>query len=123
MSQQHIPFDSSEVKTNTANPNNSNEDDGNQPSGILSKGLTPVGNGLGKVLSPVGAVVGTVTQPVTGIMGGVTKPVLDPALGERQDRSQLMGGDKRAEDFGKQAQKDKEPVGGKEQSGSNPLGL
>lgn len=33
MSQQHIPFDSSEVKTNTANPNNSNEDDGNQPSG------------------------------------------------------------------------------------------
>ncbi|EKG17940.1 hypothetical protein MPH_04797 [Macrophomina phaseolina MS6] len=139
-----------------SNPNNSNEEAGNQPSGrcipavilpqaqqrlrppspfcgallitapflppgILAKGLDPVGSGLGKVLSPVGAVVGTVTQPVTGIVGGVTKPVLDPVTGEKQERSQILGGDKRAEDFG--SQKDKEKFGGKEQTGQNPLGL
>lgn len=75
------------------------------------------------MLSPVGAVVGTVTKPVTGTVGGITKPILDPVTGEKDDRAQVLGGNKRAEDFGKQAQKDKERFGGKDQTGDNPLGL
>ncbi|KAF2090278.1 hypothetical protein K490DRAFT_63154 [Saccharata proteae CBS 121410] len=102
-------------------PQDKEEKDPNAPSGILHKGLDPVGKGLGKGLSPVGALVGGITKPVTGIVGGITRPVLAPATGEADERSEVVGGNKKAEDFGDQSHR--QPFGGKEQSGQNPLGL
>ncbi|KAK7543133.1 hypothetical protein IWX49DRAFT_586155 [Phyllosticta citricarpa] len=109
------------VKKHADNPNNPNYDQDNQPSGVINKTLTPLGDGLGKVLSPVGYVVGGVTKPVTSTVGGITKPVLSPTLGKEDERAEILGGNKRAEDWGDQS--DKEKFGGKEQSKDNPLGL
>ncbi|KAK7543984.1 uncharacterized protein J3D65DRAFT_608099 [Phyllosticta citribraziliensis] len=109
------------VKKQSDNPNNPNYDPDNQPSGIINKTLTPLGNGLGKVLSPVGYVVGGVTKPVTSTVGGITKPVLSPTLGQEDERAEILGGNKRPQDWGDQS--DKERFGGKEQGKDNPLGL
>lgn len=109
------------IKKQSDNPNNPNYDPDNQPSGIINKALTPLGDGLGKVLSPVGYVVGGVTKPVTSTVGSITKPVLSPALGQEEDRAEMLGGNKRPQDWGDQSAK--EPFGGKEQGKDNPLGL
>lgn len=58
-----------------------------------------------------------VTKPVTNLVGGVTKPILEPTLGKPKEISDNLAADANKE------KKDQEPMGGKEQTGTNPLGL
>lgn len=50
-------------------------------------------------------------------LGGATRPALGPLLGEKEERSEFLGGDN-VDSYSK-----KESLGGKEQTGQNPLGL
>jgi len=72
--------------------------------GPLQPVLDPVGKGLGTVLSPVGAVVSGITKPLTSVVGSVTKPALGPVVGTHEEHG-------------------KDSLGGRLQTGDNPLGL
>ncbi|KAF2666247.1 hypothetical protein BT63DRAFT_428022 [Microthyrium microscopicum] len=97
----------------------SNEEEQKQKSGSpLQPVLDPVGRGLGTVLSPVGAVVGGITKPLTSAVGGITKPVLAPVTGTKDEKAEVIGGgNKDSYEHGKMG------LGGREQTGENPLGL
>jgi hypothetical protein len=80
--------------------------------------LDPVGEGLNTVLSPVGAAVGTITKPLTKAVGGITKPALGPVAGEHEEKAEVLGGGNLdSYEHGKQG------LGGRLQTGENPLGL
>jgi hypothetical protein len=53
--------------------------------------------------------------------------VLGPVTGKQEEKAQILGGDKRAEDFVKTKQggsgEGSESFGGKDQTAQNPLGL
>jgi len=100
------PLRSSHLPPQTPSAFLSQHHQANPPAGLLSGILDPVGNVAGKALSPVGATVGAVTKPVTNTVGGVTKPLLDPVAGSVDDQKKGDG-----------------KIGGKEQTGQNPLGL
>ena len=86
--------------------------------GPLAPVLDPVGKGLGTVLSPVGAVLGTVTKPLGNAVGGITKPALGPVTGTHEEKAEVIGGNnKDSYEHGKQS------LGGRLQTGDNPLGL
>lgn len=86
--------------------------------GLLAPVLDPVGKGLGAVLTPVGKGVGTITKPVGNVVGGITKPALGPVAGEKDEKIEVLGGNnKDSYEHGKQS------LGGREQTGENPLGL
>lgn len=77
-----------------------------------------MGNALGTGLRPVGAVVETVTKPVSDVVGGITKPMLGPIAGAKEEKMEVLGGNnKDSYEHGKQG------LGGREQTGDNPLGL
>jgi hypothetical protein len=79
--------------------------------GLLSPLGDPLGKALNTGLSPLGSVVGGVTSPLAEGASKVTKPAVG-ALGlggqKKEDESKGPGG---------------ESIGGKEQTGNNPLGL
>ena len=130
-----------------SNPNNSNAAEQNQPggkslhakpddvifpahrltfasTGYIAKGLDPVGNVVGKGLSPIGKGVEQLSRPISSTIGGVTKPLLGPVAGHNDEKAEILGGEKTAEDFDKTKSKgEDEPVGGKDQTAENPLGL
>jgi hypothetical protein len=86
--------------------------------GPLKPVLDPVGKGLGTVLSPVGAVVSGITKPVTHVVGSVTKPALGPVAGTHEEKAEVLGGgNKDSYEHGKDG------LGGRLQTGDNPLGL
>jgi hypothetical protein len=86
--------------------------------GPLAPVLDPLGKGLGTGLRPVGVVVETLTKPVATGLGGITRPVLGPVTGEREEKAEVLGGNnKDSYEHGKQG------LGGREQTGDNPLGL
>lgn len=85
---------------------------------LLSLVLTlPAGKALNKGLRPVGAPLEKVTGPLGNALGGGTRGALGPLLGEKEERSELLGGNN-VDSYSK-----KESLGGKEQTGQNPLGL
>ncbi|KAJ4339940.1 hypothetical protein N0V87_002878 [Didymella glomerata] len=98
---------------------NEEEEEEQAPQGLLSKIGDPVGNVLGTVLRPVGAPLEKgVTGPLGNTLGGATRPALGPLMGEKQERSELLGGDNKDSYESKP-----ESIAGKEQTGDNPLGL
>ena len=77
----------------------------------------PVGSVLETGLKPVGYGLNTVTGPVTDIVGGVTRPTV--GAGIEAGKEKVGAADqKRQEEM-----KLKERIGGKEETGDNPLGL
>lgn len=79
--------------------------------------LAPVGDPLGRVLEtglkPVGSGVGALTGPVAEGAAKTTKPLMD-AVG-MGDRGEIKEQEKRKQEY--------KPLGGKPQTGENPLGL
>ncbi|GAM83341.1 hypothetical protein ANO11243_013280 [Dothideomycetidae sp. 11243] len=84
---------------------------GEEKSGLLAPLGDPLGKALETGLSPIGAGVGKVTGPAAEGASNVTKPIMDSLgmgdRGEMKQREELKG----------------ESMGGKEQTGQNPLGL
>ena len=76
------------------------------------------GNVLNKGLRPVGAPLEKVTGPLGNAVGGTTRGPLGPLLGEKEERSELLGGNNKDSYESKP-----EKIAGKEQTGQNPLGL
>jgi hypothetical protein len=78
------------------------------PGKALNTGLRPIGAPLEKA----------VTKPLGNAVGGTTRGALGPLLGEKEERSELLGGDNKDSYENKP-----EKIAGKEQTGENPLGL
>ncbi|KAG9200947.1 hypothetical protein G6514_006509 [Epicoccum nigrum] len=99
---------------------NEPQDEEEQPQqGLLSKIGDPVGNVLGTALRPIGAPLEKgVTGPLGNALGGATRPALGPLMGEKEERSELLGGDNK-DSYESRPEK----IAGKEQTGDNPLGL
>jgi hypothetical protein len=58
-----------------------------------------------------------VTGPLGNALGGTTRGVLGPLLGNEDERMEVVGGKNKDSYAGP------EKIGGKEQTGDNPLGL
>ncbi|OSS48871.1 hypothetical protein B5807_06828 [Epicoccum nigrum] len=99
---------------------NEPQDEEEQPQqGLLSKIGDPVGSVLGTALRPIGAPLEKgVTGPLGNALGGATRPALGPLMGEKEERSELLGGDNK-DSYESRPEK----IAGKEQTGDNPLGL
>jgi hypothetical protein len=77
------------------------------------------GSVLGTALRPIGAPLEKgVTGPLGNALGGATRPALGPLMGEKEERSELLGGDNK-DSYESRPEK----IAGKEQTGDNPLGL
>lgn len=86
---------------------------------MFSLVLTTTGNVLGTALRPIGAPLEKgLTGPLGNAVGGTTRPALGPLMGEKHEKSELLGGDNRDSYEHKP-----ESIAGKEQTGDNPLGL
>ena len=86
--------------------------------GLLAPLLDPVGNVLGTGLRPIGVGVETITKPLTNTVGRITKPVLGPVVGSKDERMEVLGGNNKDS-----YEHTKDSIGGKLQTGDNPLGL
>lgn len=86
--------------------------------GLLAPLLDPIGNALGTGLRPIGVGVETITKPLTNAVGGITKPVLGPIVGSKDEKMEVLGGNNKDS-----YEHTKESIGGKLQTGDNPLGL
>ncbi|KAH7109830.1 hypothetical protein B0J11DRAFT_448585 [Dendryphion nanum] len=99
--------------------NEEKEDEQQKGSGGL---LSPLGDPLGKALNtglrPIGAPLEKITGPLGNALGGGTRGALGPLLGEKSERSELLGGDNK-DSYESRPEK----IAGKEQTGQNPLGL
>lgn len=74
---------------------------------------------LGTALRPIGAPLEKgLTGPLGNAVGGATRPALGPLMGEKHERSELLGGENKDSYESKP-----ESIAGKEQTGANPLGL
>ncbi|KAH7080889.1 hypothetical protein FB567DRAFT_595223 [Paraphoma chrysanthemicola] len=95
------------------------EEKGSSGSGGLLSGIgDPIGNVLGTALRPIGAPLEKgITGPLGNAVGGSTRGVLGPLLGTEEERMEVVGGKNKDSYAGP------EKIGGKEQTGSNPLGL
>ena len=91
---------------------------GNAAGDKIQSGLSPLGKPLGKGLEQVGKPVGSVVDP---LIGGVMRT--GEAFGTQAGVGfgNKEGGPKAQEEA--EGKKMKEPFGGKEQTGDNPLGL
>jgi hypothetical protein len=91
---------------------------GNAAGDKISDTMAPVGNVAGKGLGAISGPVGSIVDPV---LGGVLR------AGETFGNETGVGfGNKEggpAKQQEAEAQKMKEPIGGKDQTGDNPLGL
>lgn len=80
---------------------------------------TYVGSVLGTALRPIGAPLEKgVTGPLGNALGGATRPALGPLLGTDEEKMEILGG-KNKDSY----ESKPESIGGKEQTGENPLGL
>jgi hypothetical protein len=86
--------------------------------GLLSTIGDPLGKGLEKGLSPVGAALSPVTNTLSKTVGGITKPALGPVVGAKEDKSEVLGGENKDSYV-----HGKDSLGGRVQTGDNPLGL
>ena len=60
----------------------------------------------------------TLTKPVASAVGGITRPILGPVVGKKEEKAEVLGGDnKDSYEHGKDS------LGGRLQTGDNPLGL
>ncbi|KAL1598702.1 hypothetical protein SLS60_007842 [Paraconiothyrium brasiliense] len=105
--QQHIPTDKKEE----------DQEENKGSGGLLAPLADPVGKALNTGLRPLGAPLEKITGPLGNAVGGSTRGALGPMLGEKEERSELLGGNN-VDSYSK-----KESLGGKEQTGQNPLGL
>lgn len=88
------------------------------PSSSQSHTHTPLGKVLGTALRPIGAPLEKgLTGPLGSALGGTTRSALGPLMGTQEEKSELLGGDN------KDSYSGPEKIGGKEQTGGNPLGL
>lgn len=87
------------------------------PGGLAAIG-DPLGNALGTGLRPLGKTVETITKPISDGVGGATRPFLGPVAGEKHERAEIIGGDNKDSYV-----HGKDSIGGKVQTGDNPLGL
>lgn len=79
---------------------------------------TTPGKVLGTALRPIGAPLEKgVTGPLGNALGGTTRSALGPLMGTEEQRSEYLGGKN------KDSYETPEKIGGKEQTGENPLGL
>ncbi|KAH4199524.1 hypothetical protein HBI56_045240 [Parastagonospora nodorum] len=86
--------------------------------GLLSMVGDPAGKVLNTALRPIGAPLEKgVTGPLGNALGGGTRGVLGPLLGSEEERMEVVGGKNKDSYAGE------EKIGGKEQTGENPLGL
>ncbi|OAL56405.1 hypothetical protein IQ07DRAFT_554292 [Pyrenochaeta sp. DS3sAY3a] len=86
--------------------------------GLLSSIGDPIGSVLQTGLRPIGAPLEKgVTGPLGSALGGTTRGALGPLLGSEEERSEVLGGKNKDSYAGE------EKIGGKEQTGQNPLGL
>jgi hypothetical protein len=87
-----------------------------------SRTLLPLTSHSGKALNtglrPIGAPLEKVTGPLGNAVGGTTRGALGPLLGEKEERSEVLGGNNKDSYESKP-----EKIAGKEQTGDNPLGL
>jgi hypothetical protein len=88
------------------------------PIGLLAPVGDPLGKALGTGLRPLGVGVETITKPITDTVGGVTKPALGPIAGTQDEKMEVLGGNNKDS-----YEHTKESIGGKLQTGDNPLGL
>ena len=89
------------------------------PAAYIPYSLPSKGNVLGTALRPIGAPLEKgVTGPLGNALGGATRPALGPLMGEKEERSELLGGDNK-DSYESRPEK----IAGKEQTGNNPLGL
>lgn len=73
---------------------------------------------MGTVLRPIGVGVETITKPITSTVGSITKPALGPVVGQKEEKAEVLGGNnKDSYEHGKDG------LGGRLQTGDNPLGL
>lgn len=80
--------------------------------------IHPTGKVLGTALRPIGAPLEKgVTGPLGNAVGGTTRGALGPLMGHEEEKSEVLGGKN------KDSYEKKESIGGKEQTGDNPLGL
>ena len=107
---EHIPTDAQ----------GADEKDQDQGSGgLLSKIGDPAGKVLGTALRPIGAPLEKgVTGPLGNALGNVTRPTLGPLMGEEHEKAEVLGGQNK-DSYASGPDK----IGGKEQTGGNPLGL
>jgi hypothetical protein len=63
-------------------------------------------------------VIETVTKPVTKGVGSLTHPVLSPVTGNKEEKAEVIGGNNKDS-----YAHGKDSVGGRLQTGDNPLGL
>ncbi len=87
---------------------------GNSLGNKIESGLSPVGKPLGKGLEVVGRPVGGLVEPIVGGLlksGGAYGEAMDVGAGNTDKRKAEEKAERHA------------PVGGKEQTGENPLGL
>ena len=106
--QQHIPTGGDEDK----------EEENKGSGGLLSSIGDPAGKVLGTALRPIGAPLEKgVTGPLGNALGGTTRSALGPLMGEEKERSDYLGGKN------KDSYEGPEKIGGKQQTGDNPLGL
>lgn len=87
-------------------------------SGLLSGIGDPIGKGLETGLKPVGVALSPVTNTLGSSVGGITKPALGPLVGEKKERAEVLGGDNKDSYV-----HGKDSLGGRLQTGDNPLGL
>lgn len=76
------------------------------------------GKALNTGLRPIGAPLEKITAPLGDALGGTTRGALGPLLGEKDERSELLGGNNK-DSYESRPEK----IAGKEQTGQNPLGL
>ncbi|KAF1844141.1 uncharacterized protein K460DRAFT_287352 [Cucurbitaria berberidis CBS 394.84] len=107
--QQHIPTESKDKE----------EEKDSGSGGLLSMIGDPAGKVLGTALRPIGAPLEKgVTGPLGNAVGGTTRSALGPLMGTEEEKSELLGG-KNKDSYESKPEK----IGGKEQTGDNPLGL
>lgn len=101
-------------------------------SGEINNPLSSYGNSIGSTiqdkLSPVGNVAGKGLEQVGRPVGGVVDPLLGGVMRSGAGFGEALGVgsgnmDRKRENEAAEREKLKEPVGGKEQTGDNPLGL
>jgi hypothetical protein len=94
------------------------EEEEPQQRGPLATILDPLGKGLGTALRPVGAGVEVLTKPVRDGVGDITRPALGPAVGTKEEKAEVLGGNNKDS-----YAHGKDSLGGQVQTADNPLGL
>ncbi|KAI8932932.1 hypothetical protein NX059_010403 [Plenodomus lindquistii] len=106
------------IQTEPKDDDEQDQDQDQGTGGLLSKIGDPAGKVLGTALRPLGAPLEKgLTGPLGNALGGTTRGALGPLMGTEEEKSELLGGKNKDSYAGE------EKLGGREQTGENPLGL